>query len=109
MSTASRLIARVVRVRPPLTLDVDQEHDIRLPASDGVELLTDTYWPKGSQRLPTILIRTPYGRRGRTALVIVGVAQLFAERGYRVVVQSSALGGREKGLTARSEPRHRQR
>ena len=34
---------------------------------DGVELLTDVYEPEGTS-LGTVLVRTPYGRRGLVAL-----------------------------------------
>jgi putative CocE/NonD family hydrolase len=92
-SAAERLAAAgtaaLVDASPPLTRAVDVEHDIRLPSAGKVELLTDLYWPKGLGPLPTILVRTPYGRRGGLAGFTPVWARLFAERGYRVVVQST--------------------
>jgi hypothetical protein len=57
---------------------------------DGVSLATDHYAPKGERLYPTILIRTPYGRRGSagpSGWLIEFVARRFAERGYNVLVQ----------------------
>ena len=98
MSAGSRVFGALVQAPRPLTRDVAVERDVRLPAPDGVELLTDLYWPRGSGPLPAILIRTPYGRRGGGAGVLGALGRLFAERGYRAVVQStrgtSGSGGR---------------
>ncbi len=59
-----------------------------LPAPDGTSLLTDLYLARPACPRPTILIRTPYGRRS-----IAGggglAARFFAERGYHAVVQST--------------------
>src|SRR5258708_5867070 len=90
MSFTSWVLGALVRAPSPLTRDVDAEYDVRLPAPDGVELLTDLYWPRGSGPLPTVLIRTPYGRRGGGGgAVLGGFGRLFAERGCRAVVQST--------------------
>lgn len=51
---------------------------------DGVELLADRYAPKSESPLPTILIRSPYGRSAPWAWI----AALFAERGYATFLQS---------------------
>ncbi|TFV85345.1 CocE/NonD family hydrolase [Microbacterium sp. dk485] len=61
---------------------VKVQRDIRVLASDGVALLTD-HWFAHNAGGATILIRTPYGRRGMAA-----VATFFAERGHHVVIQS---------------------
>jgi putative CocE/NonD family hydrolase len=57
---------------------------------DGVVLVADRYSPVGDGPFPTILIRTPYGRASELgplgAIYALG-AELFAERGYHVVVQ----------------------
>lgn len=89
MSAATRVLAALVRAPEAVTDGVDVEHDIRLRAPDGVELLTDLYWPDLPERLPTILVRTPYGRRSSGGLLMPTLARAFAERGYRVVVQST--------------------
>jgi putative CocE/NonD family hydrolase len=53
--------------------------------ADGVELLADRYAPERGDGLPVVLIRTPYGRRGRDSRLY---GEIFAQRGYQVVVQS---------------------
>jgi len=50
---------------------------------DGVVLLADHYAP-ALPDAPTVLIRTPYGRRGAMSLL----GELIAERGFHTVVQS---------------------
>jgi putative CocE/NonD family hydrolase len=84
MSLLRSAAARVLGLPPPTTPRVDVERDVRLPASDGVELLTDLYLPRPLEPRPTVLIRTPYGRRG----VWGQFARAFAERGYQVAIQS---------------------
>jgi len=84
MSLLSSVAARVLGVPPPTTPRVDVERGVRLPTGDGVELLTDLYLPRPRGPRPTVLIRTPYGRRAPWGLFARG----FAERGYQVVLQS---------------------
>lgn len=52
---------------------------------DGAVLLADRYAPVGMANPPTILVRTPYGRRGVQAMVN-GLP--FAYAGFQVLVQS---------------------
>ena len=43
------------------------ETDVRVPMRDGVRLATDLYIPEGAgEKLPAIMIRTPYNRKVRT-------------------------------------------
>ncbi|MGW0157696.1 CocE/NonD family hydrolase [Mycobacterium sp. NPDC003323] len=56
---------------------------IAVPMRDGVELLTDLYLPE--RATGTVLIRTPYGRSNLPAEI---TGSIYAERGYRVVMQS---------------------
>lgn len=85
MSLLSWAVARAVKLDKPLTARVRVERDLRVGLSDGVDLLADRYAPDGGDGLPVILIRTPYGRRA-TAFRLCG--EIFAQRGYQVVVQS---------------------
>jgi putative CocE/NonD family hydrolase len=91
------LLARVLKLPPPRwAVGVERELPVQMP--DGVRLFTDHYFPKtagqGFVDVPTILIRTPYGR-GKEAGLANGYplaelpAQRFAERGYHVVVQGA--------------------
>ena len=67
---------------------------MRVPMRDGVELLTDVYAPVERSR-GTVLVRTPYGRRGIVADL---TARYYATHGYHVVNQScrgtAGSGGR---------------
>ncbi len=53
--------------------------------SDGTVLLADHYLPVSVASAATVLVRCPYGRGGLFALQ---TAQIFAERGYHVLLQS---------------------
>jgi putative CocE/NonD family hydrolase len=62
---------------------VRTEINVRVPMRDGVKLATDLYSPEGaSDKLPSIMIRTPYNRKVRTE-----AARMFASQGYVVAVQ----------------------
>jgi uncharacterized protein len=84
MSVASRYIGRYFGLPPAITDDVTVRHDLDVRARDGVVLRTDHYAPR-LDHAPTILIRTPYGRRGVFGLV---TGRVLAERGFHVVLQS---------------------
>ncbi|HKY23321.1 MAG TPA: CocE/NonD family hydrolase, partial [Vicinamibacterales bacterium] len=86
MTLASRVLARVYRLSPALTHDIEVERGIPVTMPDGVVLLADRLAARGRTDLPTILIRTPYGRRSLTSWMIG--TRLLAERGFNVVVQS---------------------
>ncbi|MFI6521591.1 CocE/NonD family hydrolase [Spirillospora sp. NPDC050679] len=63
------------------------QRDLPVPMPDGVTLLADRYVPVGARRPPpTILVRTPYGRRG-PASVLNGLP--FVPFGFQLVVQSA--------------------
>nr|QKW93606.1 X-pro dipeptidyl-peptidase [Cystobacter sp.] len=85
MTIASRVLARLLEFPPADTHDVTVERDIEVPMPDGVKLLTDRYAPRCGGKLPTLLVRSPYGRRGFFGLQF---GRLFAERGFQVLVQS---------------------
>ncbi|MDH2426240.1 CocE/NonD family hydrolase [Sphaerisporangium sp. TRM90804] len=63
--------------------------DMPIPMQDGVVLLADRHIPVGVARPPTILIRSPYGRRG-----VFGLAygRAFARQGFQVILQSCRGG-----------------
>lgn len=75
--------ARMFRM-PPGHRDYTLTTALPVPMRDGVELLADLYEPVGSSS-GTILIRTPYGRRGTIAVL---TARYYATHGYQVVNQS---------------------
>src|SRR5262245_5128165 len=85
MSFASRLIGWLMRLPPAETHDVVVKRDLQVPMPDGAVLLADHYAPRTGPKLPTLLVRTPYGRRGFFGAMY---AAPFAERGYQVLIQS---------------------
>jgi uncharacterized protein len=82
---AVRPPAEVVAAASEDRYEVEIERNVMVPMRDGVRLATDIHRPLGAgNRLPVVLIRTPYNKiqGGETAFVTV-----LAERGYVVVVQ----------------------
>jgi len=86
MTALSRLIGRFAKLPPAETHNVMVERDLQVPMPDGVVLLADRYVPDNAGKLPTVLVRSCYGRRGFFGLLY---GYLFAERGYQVVIQST--------------------
>jgi uncharacterized protein len=86
LSPPSLRLPRPLLPRPGRWLSVERDIPVRMP--DGVTLLTDRFAPRGVDRPPTILVRTPYGRRGIPGLAN-GLPTTFAYFGYQVVVQST--------------------
>src|SRR5690606_20287380 len=87
MALWDRLPASPIRLPHPRGLArYTVERDLPVPMPDGVTLLADRYVPTGVERPPTILVRTPYGRRGPAALAN---GLLFVPFGFQLVVQSA--------------------
>lgn len=61
------------------------ERDVPVPMHDGVALLTDIWSPRTGSNVPTVLVRSPYGRRGLMGFLY---GRLLARHGFRVAVQS---------------------
>jgi uncharacterized protein len=78
-----RLMRRRTREAGPF--DVRWEPGLSVPAADGSSLLTDHYAPVTDQPVPTLLIRSAYGR-GFPFNWLYGVC--FAEHGFHVIIQS---------------------
>lgn len=76
--------ARALRLPRPTT-GYAVRRALRVPMRDGVDLLADHYAPATANPLGTILVRGPYGRGFPFALIY---AQVYAARGYHVVLQS---------------------
>ena len=85
MSFTSRLISRLMHLPLAQTHDIAITRDIQILMPDGVALLADHYAPRGGSKLPTLLIRSPYGRKGFVSALMV---LPYAERGYQVLIQS---------------------
>jgi uncharacterized protein len=102
MSFTSRLVSRLMHLPPAQSHDIAITRDIQILMPDGVALLADHYAPRGSSKLPTLLVRSPYGRKGFfSALMVLP----YAERGYQVLIQScrGTAGSGGQFLYARHE------
>ena len=97
MSIGSRFLADLYKL-PRRQSGVTRQRGLMLPMRDGVELETDHFAPKLKGTHPTILMRLPYGLNG-----FATVAEVYAERGFHVVLQScrgtSKSGGEFDPLT----------
>jgi uncharacterized protein len=83
-TTVSWLLSRAWSL-PPQRNRVAVDRDLKVPMSDGTILLADHYIPVPVASAPTVLVRCPYGRAFPFSM---GSAQLIAERGYHVLLQS---------------------
>lgn len=77
-------MSRALRLPPPSTGYL-VHRGLPVPMRDGVRLRADHYAPLTDRPSGTILVRGPYGRGFPFSLVY---AQLYAARGYHVVLQS---------------------
>lgn len=94
MSLLSRLFSKIYRLPPALTHDIEIAGDIPISMPDGVVLLANHFYPHHAREQPgappfahppVILVRSPYGR-GEFIGTLFG--ELFAERGFQVLIQS---------------------
>ena len=85
MTVLSDFLGRRLQLTRPQAAGVAVERDLRVPMDDGVILLADRYVPRGAGPMPTVLVRTPYGRRNMFGVIY---GRLYAERGLQVLVQS---------------------
>ena len=79
-----RALNRLLKL-PPTRNGYTIRRGIRVPMRDGVDLLADHYAPDTDNPAGTIVMRSPYGR-GMLSSLLFG--QLYASRGYHIVVQS---------------------
>src|SRR5579859_819820 len=70
---------------PPQRNFVAVSRNLEVPMSDGTVLLADHYLPITTEPAATVLVRCPYGRGLPFSLL---EAQLVAERGFHVLLQS---------------------
>jgi putative CocE/NonD family hydrolase len=72
------------------------ERSVRCLMSDGVELVSDHYYPAEPGAHPTLLMRQPYGR-DIASTVVYAHPVWFARRGYNVVIQDVRGRGDSEG------------
>lgn len=87
MRLATAVIGRRMRLPRAQTRDIFCERDLHVGMDDGAVLLADRYVARATRgdRQPTVLVRSPYGRRQLFGLLF---GRLLAERGLQVVIQS---------------------
>jgi uncharacterized protein len=87
MSVASQILARGIGLPQAQTHDVLCERDLGVPMDDGAVLLADRWVARvmTGRAQPTVLVRSPYGRRQVVGLLF---GRVLAERGLQVVIQS---------------------
>jgi uncharacterized protein len=83
-AAVSKMLSRAWSL-PPQRNFVAVERNVQVPMSDGTVLLADHYLPIISRPAATVLVRCPYGRGAPFGLL---QAQLAAERGFHVLLQS---------------------
>jgi hypothetical protein len=72
------------------------ERGVRCRMSDGVQLVSDHYYPPGDAPFPTLLMRQPCGR-DIASTVVYAHPVWFARHGYHVVVQDVRGRGDSEG------------
>jgi hypothetical protein len=66
------------------------ERSVKFTTSDGIELAADVFHPqRAPAKTPTILVRIPYSKTTTNKLFATIVGQMWAERGYSVVIQGT--------------------
>lgn len=85
MPLLSEIAARTLRLTVPADRDIAVDRDLRTTMDDGTVLLADRYAPRGDAPAPTVLVRSPYGRRAAFGFLF---GRLLAERGLQTLVQS---------------------
>jgi putative CocE/NonD family hydrolase len=72
------------------------ERGVRARMRDGVQLVSDHYYPSQSTPQPTLLMRQPYGR-DIASTVVYAHPVWFARNGYNVVIQDVRGRGDSEG------------
>jgi putative CocE/NonD family hydrolase len=85
MNMISRFVEWKFKLPPAKTRDIAVQHDLPIPMPDGAILYADHFYPKNGEKYPTVLVRSPYGRKG---LIFEMFARPIAEQGYQVLIQS---------------------
>lgn len=74
--------------------DIKPDQTIKVPMSDGVELVTDIYLPHPeAKNLPCILLRGPAGRHTQSATMFASLAK----EGYVVAIQDTRAAHDQEG------------
>lgn len=82
LAGAQLLTAQVVR-QSPRNPGALEQLGVSVPMRDGVRLAADVFLPRAAGRWPTMLVRTPYNRKGPAGFGY----RRFLEYGYAVVIE----------------------
>ena len=63
--------------------NIQEELGLLIPMRDGVHLAADVFLPRGGDRWPTVLVRTPYNRKAAA----MNSYRFFVPRGYALVIE----------------------
>lgn len=77
------VLAAILSIVPMVAAPVIVQEPLRIPMRDGVRLAANLFRQQGAERLPVILVRTPYGK----GLELGRNYKNFVDAGYAVVVQ----------------------
>ncbi len=112
MTVVSRVAGRLLRLPRPIAREVMVERALTVVMPDGVALLTDHWVPKapgrdGGDDRPTVLIRTPYGRKSQELFARLLAERAVPRRGTELP-RHVRLGGHLGTVPSRSgrRPRH---
>jgi len=97
------LLANIVAISPVFSVDLDDlgPHTVKrefnqfTPMRDGIQLATDVYRPETDDKIPAILLRTPYTRTLETYFL---QGQYWASHGYAFIVQDVRGRGDSEGV-----------
>lgn len=88
-------LSAIARPATPLTAQIITEFNVKIPTRDGISLSADIYRPAGPERVPVVLIRTPYTK---STLDYASQGHWWAEQGYAFVVQDVRGRGDSGGV-----------
>jgi putative CocE/NonD family hydrolase len=97
MPVARAVIVFAALVLPTSAAPAQERFDrteAMIPMRDGTKLFTTVHAPRGNEKLPLILLRTPYGIDGRTERLLGNYFKELADDGYVFVLQD--IRGRYK-------------
>lgn len=85
MSFAGRRFSITTKMPKIENRDIVIDLNIKTKMPDGIEFLADHYYPHHNPKRPTLLVRSPYGRRMLFGMMF---GAPFAKCGFQVLLQS---------------------
>ncbi len=101
MTLASRVIEQFFQLPAPLTRAVRVHRALPVTARDGVVLRTD-HWEPRLGRVPTILVRSPYGRAGVIGVVCGRLLRDIVHSAFRLAGWANTASARRAHTTPAS-------